>query len=72
MKAIQYDHSIRPYTTFKVDARSAQYVSVDSLSSLREALQSRPNGAIRILGGEVICSGEKIIGANHSHKPQRY
>ena len=51
MKAIQYDHSIRPYTTFKVDARSAQYVSVDSLSSLREALQSRPNGAIRILGG---------------------
>ena len=51
MKAIQYDHSIRPYTTFKVDARSAQYVSVDSLSSLKEALQSRPNGAIRILGG---------------------
>ena len=51
MKAIQYDHSIRPYTTFKVDARSAQYVSVDSLSSLKEALQSLPNGAIRILGG---------------------
>lgn len=51
MKAIQYDHSIRPYTTFKVDARSAQYVSVDNLSSLKEALQSRPNGAIRILGG---------------------
>ena len=51
MKAIQYDHSIRPYTTFKVDARSAQYVSVDSLSSLKKALQSRPNRAIRILGG---------------------
>ena len=51
MKAIQYDHSIRPYTTFKVDARSAQYVSVDSLSSLREALQTHTNGAIRILGG---------------------
>ena len=51
MKAIQYKHSIRPYTTFNIAAHSAEFVSVQSIAELKEALENIPPQKIRLLGG---------------------
>ena len=51
MKAILYQHSIRPYTTFNIAARSAEFVSVQSIAELKEALEGIPPQKIRLLGG---------------------
>lgn len=51
MNTLVYNHPIASHTTFGVAASSAEFVSVDTLDSLKYYLQSAPPHGIRILGG---------------------
>lgn len=51
MKAVQYQHSIRPYTSFNIEAKTKEFVVVESLSELKESLRNYEAEKIRLLGG---------------------
>lgn len=51
MKAVQYQHSIRPYTSFNIEAKTKEFVVVESLSELKESLRNYDAEKIRLLGG---------------------
>lgn len=51
MKAVQYQHSIRPYTSFNIEAKTKEFVVVESLSELKESLRNYDTEKIRLLGG---------------------
>ena len=51
MKAVQYQHSIRPYTSFNIEAKTKEFVVVESLSELKESLRNYEAEKIRLIGG---------------------
>ena len=51
MKTIVANQSIKPYTTFGIDAITAEFSSVTTLEELKEQLSSLPKSGVRILGG---------------------
>ena len=51
MKSIQYKHSIRPYTSFNIEATTEEFVVVETLSELKDSLRNYEPEKIRLLGG---------------------
>lgn len=51
MNSLHKNFNIAAHTTFGIEAQTAEFVSVESITSLKENLRTAPKAGLRVLGG---------------------